>query len=59
MNREDAILLIKSMLLHSVGKSKWTDCPRFHCVHNTGWAAGENKYKCKLGNEKAKCKAGR
>lgn len=59
MNREEIILLFKLMLSHSVEKEKWTECHRFHCVHNTGWDCGEDKYKCRLGNEQTKCKAGR
>lgn len=59
MDREEVILLLKTMFSHSVEKERFTECSRFHCVYNTGWDCEEYKYKCRLGNEQAKCKAGR
>ncbi len=58
MDREKAILLLKLMLSHSVEKEKWTECNRFHCVHNTGWDGGVDKYKCRLGKDNKECNAG-
>lgn len=59
MDREEAILLLKLMLFHSVEKEKWTRCCRFHCIHNTGWNCGDDKYKCRLGKDVNECDAGR
>lgn len=41
----------KEMLSNSIPKEKWTECKIFECVMNTGWAAGEDRYKCRVGKD--------
>lgn len=35
----DAIDVVKGMLSSSISKDKWTKCPMFRCVMNTGWSS--------------------
>lgn len=30
-------------------RDQWTHCCYFRCVMNTGWAAGDDKYLCRVG----------
>ena len=48
---------IKNMLSATLPKEKWTVCHQFRCVMNTGWAAGEDKYKCRIGKDCNSCGA--
>ena len=62
----DGIDVVKGMLSSSISKEKWTECRMFRCVMNTGWAAGDDRYKCRIGKDckimnreikfRAKCK---
>lgn len=36
-------------LFGSLPKEQWTTCYAFRCVMNTGWAAREDRYKCRIG----------
>ena len=45
------------MLSATLPKGKWTVCHKFRCVMNTGWAAGEDKYKCRIGKDCNSCGA--
>lgn len=49
--------IINAMLTSSLSQEKWTKCPIFRCVMNTGWAAGEFKYMCRMGMDCDKCGA--
>lgn len=53
----DAINVVKRMLSSSIPQDKWTKCPMFRCVMNTGWAAGDDKYKCRIGKDCHSCGA--
>lgn len=53
----DAKEIVKSMLSSSLPKDHWTTCHVFRCVMNTGWAAGDDKYKCRIGSDTQKCGA--
>ena len=48
---------VKTLLSASLPKEKWTDCHTFRCVMNTGWAAGADKYKCRIGKDCNSCGA--
>ena len=45
------------MLSATLPKEKWTSCHQFRGVMNTGWAAGEDKYKCRIGKDCNSCGA--
>lgn len=53
----EVIDVVKGMLSSIIPKEKWTKCPMFRCVMNTGWAAGEFKYMCRMGMDCDKCGA--
>ena len=53
----DGIDVVKGMLSSSISKEKWTECRMFRCVMNTGWAAGEDRYKCRIGKDCNSCGA--
>lgn len=53
----DAKEIVKSMLSSSLPKDRWTTCHVFRCVMNTGWAAGDDKYKCRIDSDCQKCGA--
>lgn len=53
----DAIDVVKGMLSSSISKDNWTKCPMFRCVMNTGWAAGDDRYKCRIGKDCNSCGA--
>ena len=53
----DAIDVIKGMLSRTIYKEKWTECNIFRCVMNTGWAAGDDRYKCRIGKDCNSCGA--
>ena len=57
MIQMDAIDVVKGMLSSSISKEKWTKCPMFRCVMNTGWAAGDDRYKCRIGKDCNSCGA--
>lgn len=57
MTREEAKSIIKAMLASSLPQDKWTKCHVFRCVYNTGWVAGDDKYKCRIGSDCQKCGA--
>lgn len=48
---------VKTLLSASLPKEEWTYCPVFRCAMNTGWAAGKDKYKCRIGNDCNNCSA--
>ena len=48
---------VKTLLYASLPKEKWTNCHTFRCVMNTGWAAGKDKYKCRIGKDCNSCGA--
>ena len=48
---------VKTLLSASLPKEKWTNCHTFRCVMNTGWAAGKDKYKCRIGKDWNSCGA--
>ena len=48
-------IIVKGMLLSSIYKDKWTKCSMFRCVMNIGWAAGNDKYKCRIGKDCHSC----
>lgn len=56
MNNE-AKKVVRAMLSASLPEQKWTKCPIFRCVMNTGWAAGLYKYKCRIGKDFNTCGA--
>lgn len=47
----------KYLLTRSLPKDQWTTCHVFRCVMNTGWDAGDDKYKCRIGSDYYKCGA--
>ena len=49
--------IINAMLTASLSQDKWTKCHLFCCVMNTGWAAGEFKYMCRIGKDCNTCGA--
>lgn len=53
----EVIDVVKGMLSSSIPKEKWTKCPMFRCVMNTGWDAGEDRYKCRIGKDRNSCGA--
>ena len=53
----DAIDVVKGMLSSSISKERWTECRMFRCVMNTGWASGEDRYKCRIGKDCNSCGA--
>lgn len=57
MVNEIAKEIVSSMLTASKPKEEWTYCPVFRCVMNTGWAAGVDKYKCRIGSDCNNCSA--
>ena len=48
---------VKNLLSASVPKEKWTNCHTFRCVMNTGFAAGKDKYKGRIGKDCNSCGA--
>lgn len=36
-------------------RNEWTQCGCYRCVMNTGWAAGDESYKCKHGLDIKTC----
>ena len=53
----EVIDVVKGMLLSSLPKEKWTKCPMFRCVMNTGQAAGDDRYECRIGKDCNSCGA--
>lgn len=49
--------IINAMLTAGLSQDKWTKCPVFRCVMNTGWVAGEDRYKCRIGKDCNSCGA--
>ena len=54
---EELKQLVKNLMSATLPKEKWTRCYTFRCVMNTGWAAGEDKYKCRIGLDYISCGA--
>ena len=53
----DSRKFAKYLLTRSLPKDQWTTCYVFRCVMNTGWAAGHDKYKCRIGKDCHSCGA--
>ena len=54
---EELKQLVKNLMSATLPKEKWTRCYTFRCVMNTGWAAEEDKYKCRIGLDYNSCGA--